>query len=169
MFSRRPTAARRSSRSSSNLPTGGPDFVYVVREDLEEQEPAVRRHRRRRVCLDQQGTELAEVHDRTADRAGDGPADPSARRRADRRDARAQFLDRRHRAAPAVDRADRRQAAASVRAENGVPVGRARVRRPVGRTETVRGAESAVRRGNRLPRHAADRPAGEGDRAGCAR
>ena len=40
---------------AGNLPTGGPDFAYVIREDLKNREPALRGNGRRRVRLDRTG------------------------------------------------------------------------------------------------------------------
>ena len=69
----------------------------------EEQGSALRRHGVRPVRLARRGQELAEVHEQLPDGADRRHPDPSARQRSDRRDARAQRVDRRrHHAAAAA-------------------------------------------------------------------
>ena len=76
---------------SANLPDGGP--VYVVKEDLKNPEPAVRRHRVRDLLLDRRREEVGAPEQQPADGVDPGHRDPSARQRPDRRDDGARALD----------------------------------------------------------------------------
>ena len=68
----------------------------------EEQEPALRRHRVRDVHLPRRGCALGEVHDQLSHGAHGRHSDSSARRGRDRRDARAESVDRGRRHAAAA-------------------------------------------------------------------
>ncbi len=97
--------AARSFRSIvNNLPKDGPaDFLHVIREDPYNRDLLfVGSSIGAYVSIDR-GQSWAKLLDGNAVGPGVRPQDPSARPRADRSDARPRILDRRHRAARAVE------------------------------------------------------------------
>ncbi len=116
----------------------------------EEQEPALRRHRVRAVHLPRRRCALGEVHDQLSHGAHGRHSDSSARRGRDRRDARAESVDR-----------GRRHAAATVHARGRVG-GRAPVRRAERDRVSVRLQDGRGRR-RRSPLRGRECSAWDGD------
>ena len=146
---------------AAGIPDGQP--VYVVREDLEEQEPALPGHRVRRLLQPQRAAQSwTSLQPEPAHGRRPRPAHPSPRQRPDRRDARPRHLDpgRHHGPAPG-DRRGPRPGRRPLRAEQARhalaphPARRLRPRRPLlqGREPARRGPAPLLSQGQaRRPR-----------------
>ena len=121
----------------SNLPTGS---TRVLREDIDQREPALSRNRVCRLCVDRPGATLDEDQQQSADGGGTGVCAASDRGRTGRGDARPQPVGAGRDAAAADDERRRKGESVPVQANDLIRW------RSEARTARLRGRQSAFRR-----------------------